>query len=384
MKILADENIPFVVQAFSPLGEVRTIPGRLIAPEHIREVDVLLVRTVTRVDDALLDGSPVRFVGTATSGFDHIDAECLKRRGVGFAGAAGANARSVAEYVIAAIAELGQRFGLQASRLSLGIVGHGHVGKRVHAMASALGMRCVVNDPPLARTTGESLYRPLNEVLDCDIVTLHVPLEHGGADPTHHLANEAFLAQMKKGAILINTSRGGVIDEAALKPKLRDGSLKACVLDVWENEPLPDPELIELAAIATPHIAGYSLDSRAQGTRVVLERACAHLGLEANWDPGPLLPAPSTPRIQVDPSNEGALLRAIREIYDIMPEDRKMRALTHLDETARGTAFDHLRRDYPPRREFSSTAAQVLGANEAAEGALRALGFQVAREGAGP
>ena len=382
MKILADENIPFVVEAFSPLGEVETTPGRSITPERIRGADVLLVRTVTRVDDALLNGSSVQFVGSATSGFDHIDAECLKRRGVGFAGAAGANATSVAEYVVAAIAELADRFALQVSGLSLGIVGHGHVGKRVHSLASVLGIRCVVNDPPLARSTGDSQYRSLNEVLDCDIVTLHVPLEHTGADPTHHLVNDSFLVQMKTSAILINTSRGGVIDEAALKPLLQECKLKACALDVWEGEPLPDPELIELAAIATPHIAGYSLDGRVEGTRRILEHACDYLGLETNWDPAPLLPAPVIPHVQVDPVNGDAVLGAVREVYDIMAEDRNMRGLAGLDEPARAAAFDGFRRDYPPRREFSGIAARVSGADEQTEEALRGLGFQVARPSA--
>ena len=378
MNILADENIPFVVEAFSSLGEVETLPGRSIAPERLQGVEVLLVRTVTRVDEALLSNTPVRFVGSATSGFEHVDADYLEARGIGFAGAAGANATSVAEYVAGALAELAQRFDLQLSDLSLGIVGHGHVGKRVSQMASALGMRCVVNDPPLARATKNPTYRPLREILECDVITLHVPLEREGADPTYHLVNDGFLAQMKEGAILINTSRGGVVDEVALKKALRDERLKACVLDVWDGEPRPDPELIEMAAIATPHIAGYSLDGRVEGTRRILDAACAYLGLDAKWDRASLLPAPETPRIQVDPANGRALLHALREVYDILVEDAKMRRLCALDKAARAAAFDALRRDYPPRREFSSTVAQLPSPDKDLEKALHALGFQVA------
>ncbi len=380
MNILADENIPFVKAAFSSVGEVETLPGRSITPERLRGVEVLLVRTVTRIDEALLSHAPVRFVGSATSGFDHIDADYLQRQGIGFAGAAGANATSVAEYVMGALAELALRFNLQLPGLSMGVVGHGHVGRRVHEMASSFGMRCVVNDPPLARTTNDAMYRPLREVLDCDVITLHVPLDREGADPTHHLVDDGFFAQIKPGGILINTSRGGVVDEAALKRALREDALKACVLDVWDGEPRPDPELIEMAAIATPHIAGYSLDGRVQGTRQILDQTCAYFGLEADWDPASLLPAPTTPRIQVDLANNRALLQAVREVYDIMAEDAKMRGLCVLDERARAAAFDALRRDYPPRREFSSTVAQITGETREMETALSALGFQVASD----
>ncbi len=378
MNILADENISFVAEAFSSLGDVETLPGRSITPERLQGVELLLVRTVTRVDEALLSRASVRFVGSATSGFDHIDAAYLQRRGIGFGGAAGANATSVSEYVAGALAELAQRFDLRLSELSLGIVGHGHVGKRVHQMASALGMRCVVNDPPLARGTNDAMYRSLKEVLECDVITLHVPLEGKGPDPTRHLVNDSFLAQMKEGAILLNTSRGGVVDEVALKQALRSQRLRACVLDVWEGEPRPDPELIEVAAIATPHIAGYSLDGRVEGTRRIFNQACDHLGLEAEWDPAPLLPAPAMPRIQVDPTNDRALLQAVREVYDIMAEDGKMRRLCALDKAARAAAFDALRRDYPPRREFSGTVARLSAPHPDLEAALRALGFQVA------
>ena len=198
MKILADENIPFVRDAFSAFGEVAAVTGRDISPTLVRNADILLVRAVTRVDKNLLDASSVSFVASPTSGIDHIDVEYLETRGIGFAYAPGSNANSVAEYVVAALLELEPRIG-PLSRKSLGIVGCGHVGSRVRAMGEALGMRCVLNDPPLERETGDSFYSPIEDVLGCDVVSLHVPLTHDGPDATYHLADEGFLRRMKPG-----------------------------------------------------------------------------------------------------------------------------------------------------------------------------------------
>lgn len=377
MKIVADENIPFVREAFACLGDVETLPGRSITAKRLAGAELLLVRTVTQVDERLLDGSSVRFVGSATSGFDHVDFGYLDDAGIGFAGAAGANAASVAEYLVASLAELAGRFELQLDTLSVGIVGHGHVGKCVHRKAIALGMQCVINDPPLGLPGGDPAYRPLEEILACDIVTLHVPLEGEGEFATHRLVDEDFLAAMKPGAILINTSRGPVVDEDALKQALQGGHLRACVLDVWANEPNPDAELIAMAAIATPHIAGYSMDGRAEGTRRIFDEACAFLGVDADWDPAPLLPPSPTPLIELDSVRNGDLCRVLRRVYDIMQEDAPMRELAALDEGARPARFDALRRDYGPRREFSKTTVVLAEPNSELGEALRGLGFAV-------
>jgi len=374
MKILADENIPLAREAFSRLGEVETIAGRAITRARLSDVDVLMVRTVTRVDEALLADTPVRFVGTATAGLDHVDLEYVRRSGLGFADAAGGNATSVAEYVLAALAALSERFEMDLAGRTLGVIGYGHVGSMVAQKAPALGLRCVLNDPPLARHTPDSRFRPLEEALDCDIVTLHVPLEREGTDATYRLIGEGALSKMKPGAILINTARGGVVHEAALKPRVQDGALKACVLDVWENEPRPDPEMIALATIATPHIAGYSTDGRVAGTKMVLDAACELFGIEHDWDPAPLLPTPALPCAEIDSSKPCAIRNLVRDIYDIWAEDRWLREASLLDPDARAMAFDALRRDYPVRREFRNTVVTVRGSSPSISDTLAALG----------
>jgi len=225
LRIVADENIPYVREAFGPLAEVRTMSGRAISREALAGADALLVRSITKVNTALLDGTPVRFVATATIGEDHIDKQWLAAQKIGFSSAPGCNANSVGDYVTAALLHLAQRHGFALDQMSLGIVGVGNVGKRVHAKAAGLGLRCVLNDPPLYDQAADPKYRPLDEVLVCDIITFHVPLEKGGRYPTWHLADAPFLARMKPGSILINSSRGAVVDNPALKAALREGHL---------------------------------------------------------------------------------------------------------------------------------------------------------------
>jgi erythronate-4-phosphate dehydrogenase len=208
IRIVADANIPHVEQCFSHLGQVVTVQGRQITTDLIRNAEILLVRSVTLVNRELLDGTAVRFVGTATIGYEHVDLDYLRERGIGFASAPGSNANSVAEYVIAALLEIAGRHGQRLADMSIGIVGAGHVGSLVDAKCKAIGMKTVLNDPPLARTSGDPIYRLIEEVFGCDIVTLHVPLTFQGPDRTYHLADEKWLASLRPGAIFINTSRG--------------------------------------------------------------------------------------------------------------------------------------------------------------------------------
>ncbi len=260
MKIIADENIPFVAECFSSIGEVEVVPGREITPGVVADADVLLVRSITPVSADLLAPSKVRFVGTATIGFDHIDIEYLSQNKIGFASAPGSNANSAAEYVIAAMLNIGKRHSIDLEGKSIGIIGVGNVGGRVAKKASALGMKLLLNDPPLHRQTGAPKYLSIEKLFDCDFVTLHTPLTFEGEDKTFHLADDKFFKSLKKGCIFINASRGGVVDSSALKAAIEESRLNATVLDVWENEPDIDVELLEMVDIGTPHIAGYSLD----------------------------------------------------------------------------------------------------------------------------
>lgn len=378
MHIVADENMPFAAEAFSNLGEVRLAPGRSMSAETVRGADILAVRSVTRVDRELLDGSAVRFVGTATIGTDHVDREWLAGRGIGFAGAPGCNAVSVAEYVCASLFVLSRGLGFSLRGKRLGIVGVGNVGSRVAARAEALGLTVVRNDPPLAGKSGDPRYRPLEEIYDCDIVTLHVPLEKSGAHPTHHLLDEAFLSRLKPGAIVLNTSRGAVADNAALEAALDSGRVAAAVLDVWEGEPEVRLPLLGKTAIATPHIAGYSFDGKVRGTAMIFEAACRHFGLDASWDPAGLLPSPHLERIPVrGADDEKAVGDAVLAAYPILEDDARMRLLMDMQPTERAAYFDRMRKQYWVRREFEAFTVEFGGAGRAVAGMLEKLGFKV-------
>jgi erythronate-4-phosphate dehydrogenase len=377
MRIVADENIPYVREAFGGLGEVITLPGRSLDRASLIEAELLLVRSVTKVNAALLDGTAVRFVATATIGEDHIDRAYLKEHGIGFSSAPGCNANSVADYVSVALLELAQAHGLDLSTMSAGVIGVGNVGKRVAGRLRALGLHVVLNDPPLAEATCEPAYRSLDEALACDIVTLHVPLEKGGLYPTWHLVNAGFLAKLRPGAILFNTARGPVIDTPALHAALDAKRLCAVVLDVWEGEPQPDVTLVPRVDFATPHIAGYSFDGKVNGTRQIYEAACAHLGIEAGWDPTPLLPAPEMPELVVDPAQPDALLQAVRAVYPLREDDVRFRALLDQPAEAQAAYFDRLRKDYPRRREFKCTRVSLRTPDAALARTLSGLGFQM-------
>jgi len=374
MKILADENIPYVREVFSGLGEVTTVPGRDITAAAVHDATMLLVRSVTKVNEALLAGSSVRFVATATIGEDHVDRAWLASRGIAFASAPGSNANSVGEYIVVALLELAGRFGLNLAGLKLGIVGVGNVGKCVLTKARALGMECVLNDPPLERATGDPKYRPMDEIVDCNIVTLHVPLAREGLDATYHLVDESFLTRLNRGAILINSARGPVVDGEALKKALDGGQVRACVLDVWEREPDIDVSLLERVAIGTPHIAGYSFDGKVNGTRQIYEAACAFCGSQIS----DLKFEISNLKSQiVDGTADDALRTTVRAAYNIMGDDAVMRRLVTMHDVERPKEFDRLRKEYPRRREFFNTQVRVVPPNAALEEQLAGIGFRI-------
>lgn len=380
MKIVVDENIPYGREAFEMLGEVVLRPGRAISPEDLRDADLLMVRSITKVNAALLDGSSVRFVATATIGVDHLDEPYLRERGITYASAPGCNANSVGEYIAAALLVLAETRGFKLADRKLGIIGHGNVGKRVEQKARALGMDVVLNDPPLARETGDKKYRPLEDILDCPIITAHVPLVKTGADATRHLLNERFFARCKTGAIILNTSRGAVCNGEALRVALEAGKIGAAALDVWEGEPNVNLQLLANCAIATPHIAGYSFDGKVNGTKQIYEAACTFLNIAPSWDATPLLPKPEVPRITVKglpESVQAEIAATVARVYDILDDDKRIRALLRMDDGERGLYFDRLRKEYPRRREFHNTDATILPLNAAMANTLRGLGFKV-------
>jgi len=377
VKIVADENIPLVGEAFGPMGEVVAVPADAIRPRLVRDARVLLVRSVTPVGPALLDGSAVRFVATATIGVDHIDQEYLRRHGIGFSSAQGSNARSAAEYVFTALAVLAERGGWRLAGKALGIVGVGNIGSRVARMAEGLGMTVLRNDPPLARETGDPKYVPIETLAEADIVTFHVPLTREGPDATYHMIGESLLRRLRRGVILLNTSRGGVADTAALKATCAVGRLGALVLDVWENEPNIDLELMNAVDIATPHIAGYSYDGKVNGTRMILEAFCCHFGLARAWNPSPLMPPPETPRTRLPAGVDAqqAIRYATRAAYNIEADDARLRAICEEPAERRSAYFKSLRKNYPVRREFPQTTLALDAADRTVVKALETLGF---------
>ena len=371
MQILADENIPFVNETFAKLGKVRTISGRNLNSADLAEAEVLLVRSVSQVNEKLLSSSAVRFVGTATIGLDHIDLNYLEKQGIGFAYAPGCNAIAVSEYITSALLIMAERQGFQLCDKTVGIIGCGNVGSRVFQKMEALGVNCLFYDPPLAEKTTKFNFVDLDTVLSADIITLHVPLEKTGAYPTANLVNADFLAKLRENVILINTSRGGIIDEAALIETLAVRPKMSVILDVWENEPKINPLLLQRAAFGTPHIAGYSFDGKVRGTEMLYTAACDYF---QHFEPADIS-LPSPPLTGLSFSNtiddEVAIQTAVLASYDVRRDDAALRRIRQSSD------FDYLRKNYPVRREFNSVEIEVPAKKSRLAAQLRGLGFIV-------
>ena len=376
MKIVCDNKIPFIRGVFEPWAEVVYLPGAETTPAVVRDADAVVTRTRTRCDAALLAGSSVRVVASATIGYDHIDTAWCEAHGILWRNAPGCNSSSVKQYIAAVLCTLARRHGLRLDALTLGVVGVGNVGSKVAEAAAQLGMRVLLCDPPRARAEGAEGFVDLDTlVAQSDIVTLHVPLLREGEDATWHLFDEARLAAMRPDQFLINSSRGPVVDCAALRAALQAKALRGAVLDVWEGEPEPDRALMALLDIATPHIAGYSADGKANGTRMSVRTVAAVLGLPlADWRPADI-PAPAQPlEFSLDASGKSrqeVLSEAILHTYDILADDRALRA--HPER------FEQLRGDYPVRREPTAFTLRLQGGDPALADALAALGFHIQR-----
>jgi len=376
--IVADKNIPYAPEAFGTLGEVRTLVGRDITAADVRDADLLIIRSTLKVNRALLEGSRVRFVATATIGTDHVDLDYLAGQRIEFASAAGSNANSVAEWVSAALLVTAGRRGFRLAGRSIGVVGVGNVGSRVVKKAEALGITVVQNDPPLARETGDARYRSLEDALGCDVVTFHVPLTREGQDATYHMADRALFQRMRPGAVLVNSSRGAVVVEQDLREALRSGHISASLHDVWEGEPELSPETVAAADVATPHIAGHSFDGKVAGTAMVYEAACGFLGVEPSVDVLSLRPPPEVPQLVVrgGAEPEDVVRETVLQVYDIRKDDAAVREMAQLPDAERGEAFASYRRNYPVRREFYNIALCFEDCPAAARETLLGLGFR--------
>ena len=382
MQFVVDEEIPLGREAFSHLGSVTLLPGRAMTREALREAHALIVRSVTKVDATLLADTTVQFVGTATTGVEHIDREYLAARDIGFAAAPGCNANAVAEYVLTALLVTAHTKGLVLDGKTLGIIGVGRIGSLVAAKAPALGMQTLLHDPPLARATGDRRYRPLSEILQADFVTLHVPLTLDGPDATFHLIGTDELAHMATSSILINTARGEVVDNDALLEALTGGTIEGAVMDVWEREPSINWDLLNHVTLGTPHVAGYSSDAKINGTVMLYHACCRFWEMKPAWTPPPDLPttlAPGTvPHITFDATGKDFQTLAhemITTLYDLPGDHARMRDVLAVPEPLRPRAFDQLRKDYPHRREFAVSPISIKGGDRNLFARLQALGI---------
>ena len=368
MRIVIDRNIRGAEQTFARLGELVEMEGRAIRREHLLDADLLIIRTATKPNAELLEGTPVRFVGTTSIGTDHLDIPWLERAGIEWANAPGCNADSAAQYTLAMIHLACKRLSRRLGDQRVGIIGRGNVGSRLEKLLSVLGVQTVANDPPLA-DEGVTGLVPQSEALACDIVSLHVPLTREGPYPTHRMIGAEQLGRMPAGALLVNAARGDVVDGAALLDAVRNDRVQAA-LDCWPGEPNLDPELLNRTVVATPHVAGYSDDGKRNGTRQVYEHYCAWAGIP------PAAPAPDGRRLELSIEQPAtALETALAATCFVERHDAALRVLSASSPDERARGFDRLRKEYPFRRDFHGW--DVSCADPACAAQLAALGFIV-------
>lgn len=337
MRLIADDKIPYLRGVPESLGfETVYLSGNAISAEDVRNADALMVRTRTRCDEALLRGSRVRLVVTATIGYDHIDTEYLRQAGIEWANCPGCNASSVGQYVRSSLIVLGRLGLLDLRRCCVGIVGVGHVGREVEKACRESGCRVMLNDPP-REAVGERGFVSLKAIArECDVITFHTPLTRNGSFPTYHLGNAEFFASLRKRPVIINASRGEVVDNRAWVRSLDLLTTRAAVVDTWENEPHIYPDLLERATIATPHIAGYSADGKANATRQSLGALCRFFGIKPDFE---ILPPPLPDGMKPAGSPEEQAL----QLYDPLRDTAALKAAPD--------SFENLRGNYPLRRE---------------------------------
>ena len=373
MKIISDNKIPYIKGALEPFAEVVYLPGNLTTADVVRDADALVTRTRTVCSKDVLDGSKVKFIATATIGFDHIDTAYCKSAGIEWANAPGCNAESVNQYISSALFSYSKRHGLALKGKTIGIVGVGQVGSRVAKTCEILGMNVLLNDPPREREEGTSQFVSLQTIQElADIITFHVPLNMDGADKTYHMAGKEFLLGLRKKPLIMNTCRGEVFDTPAVYQAIKEDAISGLNIDCWENEPELDLDLLKLTDYATSHIAGYSKDGKANGTKNSVRAISRFFGLGIDdWEP-PGIEAPQNPLIELDGrglDEEKILAAAVLATYNIEQDDRALRDNPQL--------FEQLRGDYPVRREFDSYSVRATNIEPETLEKLEKLGFTI-------
>lgn len=367
LTIVIDAAIPFMKGALDDYANIFYLPADEIDLNRVSKADALVIRTRTKITEALIRFSKLRLIASATIGHDHIDFEACKKQGITVVTAPGCNAASVAQYMASAFARIFQNFSRPFDKTTLGVVGVGHVGTKVAELGRRLGMRVLLCDPPRARMEGPGSFYDYQEVLqNSDILTFHVPLTYQGSDPTYHMLHQNNIEQIKPGSWIINTSRGAVIDTEALRQRTNDLHY---VIDVWEHEPYPDAKLMAAAEIATPHIAGYSLDGKAMGTQMAVQAVSRFFHLDRNEWTAPV-PEPANFRLQYYPEKSITenLLRLFQEIYDIEHESGELKAGPE--------KFEWFRSHYPRRWEAPHYVVLMPQDKTAEKNFIEQFGFQ--------
>ncbi len=374
IRIVADDKIPFLKGALESFASVTYMPGKQINRDALIKTDALLVRTRTTCNAELLEGTSVKFIASATIGFDHIDTDYCREKKIEWTNAPGCNSSSVQQYIASAILRIAGESDNNLREMTLGIVGVGNVGSKVEKLARLLGINVLLNDPPRERQEKGINFVSLDRILrESDIISLHVPLNMDGEDKTWHMFDRETIEKVKAGSWLINSSRGEVIETEALKSAVTDDKLSGVIVDVWEKEPEIDIPLMHMSYLATPHIAGYSSDGKANGTAMAVRALGKWFSIPIdNWFPGNV-PQPANPKISIDGSKEDIeiLKKAVFHSYNIVEDDVKLR----FDPSR----FEKIREEYPVRREFNAYSVKLTGGSENAVSILEDLGFIVER-----
>jgi erythronate-4-phosphate dehydrogenase len=373
MKIIIDDKIPYIHGAFEQVAEVIYLPGSKTTPEIVKDADAIITRTRTICNQQLLEGSTVKFIATATIGFDHIDTEYCESAGIEWTNAPGCNAESVNQYISSALFSWSMKNRTALAVKTIGIVGVGQVGSRVAKTCETIGMRVLLNDPPRARKEGSELFTDIQTIQqEADIITFHVPLNMTGEDATYHMVNSEFLQKLKKIPLLINSCRGEVFETEAVKLARKSGLISGLIIDCWENEPDLDLELLGMVDYGTPHIAGYSKDGKANGTKMSVQAVSRffNLGLD-NWQPSGV-ESPEDPVFEIDGNQRreySILAEAILSTYQIENDFEALKENT--------ADFEKLRGDYPVRREFDSFTIKAKNVEAKTLEKLKKLGFGI-------
>lgn len=375
IKIIADDKIPFLKGVFEPVADIDYYSGKEINSEIVKNADALITRTRTKCNEELLDGSSIKLITTATIGYDHIDTKYCEENNIKWFNAPGCNSGSVKQYITSALFTIAEKEKFNLADKTIGIVGVGNVGSKIQNVAEALGMKILLNDPPRERKEGGKNFCSLDKIKnESDIITFHVPLNKNGIDKTYQLADDLFFDQLKKKPIIVNSSRGEVVKTSSLKNAIKEGKISNVILDVWENEPEIDLELLDIVDIATPHIAGYSADGKANGTSVCVNAINEYfnLGLTKNWFPENVPIAKNGNEISVNTKNkseQNIFADIIFSTYKILEDDMRLRISPQTFEKQRG--------DYPIRREFQNYIVKNILNDIELKNKLLKLGFQI-------